>query len=542
MAEQNWDDVCDVLVVGSGGGALIGAYSAGSRGLKVIVVEATDTFGGTTAYSGSGMWHPGNPVLKRSGAPDTTEAAHAYYKAVVGNRTPEIMQDAYLTTGPKMIEDLERNPNFQFDVYPWPDYYGNAPHSHPEGRHIISRSIAVADLGDVRPMIRPTLSTEREGQAPMDPLMGGQAMIGRALLACRGTGNVDLRASTPFDRLIVEDGRVVGGEVIADGTVRRIRAIRGVLLAAGGFEQNDELRRKYGIAGPSAWSVGGRGNKGKALEAGIAAGAATDLMDQAWWSPGLMHPDGTATFTVGILGGIMVNGAGKRFADESMAYDRLAREMLKGEKTGVRHIPCWMIWDKKFGDEVPVMNASVTLKSAEEYIAAGLWKKADTLDDLADQIGVPRDALNETVARFNGFAKTGKDEDFHRGEEAFEKFIYAAAEYLENIVSNDGKMGKGPADKGINPGLIPITEGPFYAAQFAVSDLGTKGGLKTDAGARVLRPDGSVIPGLYAAGNTMAAVSGEAYPGGGNPVGSSAVFSYLAALDMVGRGSAAGNG
>jgi succinate dehydrogenase/fumarate reductase flavoprotein subunit len=533
MAEQNWDEVCDVLVVGSGGGALIGAYSAGSRGLKTIVVEATDKFGGTTAYSGSGMWHPGNPVLKRGGAPDTTESAHAYYKAVVGDRTPEALQDAFLRTGPKMIEDLERNPVFQFDVYPWPDYYGNVANSHAEGRHIISRSISAAELGAVRDMIRPTLSTEREGQTPMDPLMGGQAMIGRALLACHGTGNVELRPNSPLEGLVVEDGRVVGGEVRVEGKVRRVRAMRGVLLAAGGFEQNDELRKKYGIAGPSAWSVGGRGNKGKALEAGIAAGAATDLMDQAWWSPGLMHPDGTATFTVGILGGIMVNGAGKRFANESMAYDRLAREMLKGEKTGVRHIPCWMIWDKKFGDDAPVMNASVTLKPIEEYLKAGLWKKADTLEDLADQIGVPREALKETVARFNRFAETGKDEDFHRGEEAFEKFVFAAAEYLENIVSNEGKMGKGPIEKGPNAGLIPICEPPYYAAQFAVSDLGTKGGLKTDASARVLRPDGSVIPGLYAAGNTMAAVSGEAYPGGGNPVGSSAVFSYLAALDMV---------
>ncbi|HEX4504962.1 MAG TPA: FAD-binding protein [Alphaproteobacteria bacterium] len=532
MGEGNWDDICDVLVAGSGGGALIGAYAAGSRGLKTIVVEATDKFGGTTAYSGSGMWHPGNPVLKRSGAPDDPVAARAYYKAVVGGRTPEALQDAYLDTGPKMIEELERNPNFRFEVYPWPDYYGNAAHAHPEGRHIISQTIPAEALGELRQHIRPTLSTEREGQKPADALMGGQALIGRALLANQDTGNVELRRNSPLVGLIVEDGVVVGGEVDVDGKRRRIRARRGVLLAAGGFEQNNALRKKYGIAGPNTWSVGGLGNHGQALEAAIAIGAATDLMDQAWWSPGFMHPDGTATFTVGILGGIMVNGAGKRFANESMAYDRLGREMLKGEKTGVRHIPSWMIWDKRFA-EPPVMNASVTLRPEAEYIAAGLWKKSDTLEGLAEQIGVPADALKETIARFNGFAETGVDEDFRRGEEPFEKFVFAAAEYLENLVSNEGKMAKGPAEKGINPGLTPISEPPFYAAQIAVSDLGTKGGLKTDTNARVLRPDGSVIPGLYAAGNTMAAVSGEAYPGGGNPVGSSAVFSYLAALDMT---------
>jgi len=532
MAEGSWDDVCDVLVAGSGGGALIGAYTAGSRGLKTIVVEATDKFGGTTAYSGSGMWHPGNPVLKRSGAADDPVAARAYYKTVVGSRTPEVLQDTYLDTGPKMIEDLERNPHFKFEVYPWPDYYGNVAHAHPEGRHIISSTIPAAELGELRQHIRPTLSTEREGQQPADALMGGQALIGRALLANQDTGNVELRRESPLVGLIVEDGAVVGAEVEVGGKRRRIRTRRGVLLAAGGFEQNNALREKYGIAGPNTWSVGGLGNKGQALEAAIAIGAATDLMDQAWWSPGFMHPDGTATFTVGILGGIMVNGAGKRFANESMAYDRLGREMLKGEKTGVKHIPSWMIWDKRFG-EPPVMNASVALRPEAEYIAAGLWKKSDTLEGLAEQIGVPADALKDTVARFNGFAETGVDKDFHRGEEPFEKFVFAAAEYLENLVSNEGKMAKGPAEKGPNPGLTPISEPPFYAAKIAVSDLGTKGGLKTDASARVLRPDGSVIRGLYAAGNTMAAVSGEAYPGGGNPVGSSAVFSYLAALDMT---------
>src|SRR5262249_13371310 len=202
---------------------------------------------------------------------------------------------------------------------------------------------------------------------------------------------------------------------------------------------------------------GGLGNRGQALEAAIEIGAATDLMDQAWWSPGVMHPDGTATFTVGILGGIMVNGAGKRFANESMAYDRLGREMLKGEKTGVQHIPSGMIRDKRFRNEPPVMNASVALRPEEEYLAAGLWKTSDTLEGLAEQIGVPADALTETITRFNRFAETGVDEDFHRGEEPFEKFVFAAAEYMENLVSNEGKMAKGPVEKGPNPGLIPIT-------------------------------------------------------------------------------------
>jgi hypothetical protein len=263
-------------------------------------------------------------------------------------------------------------------------------------------------------------------------------------------------------------------------------------------------------------------------------GAATDLLDEAWWSLGIMHPDDTATFTVGVLGGILVNGAGKRFANEAMAYDRLGREMIKGEATGVRHIPSWMIWDDRLGDQPPVMNTSVALHARDAYVKAGLWKTADTLEELAKLIDVPAAALRETVERFNGFAATGVDLDFQRGEEAFEKFIFAAADYMENLVSNEGPATKNaPKRTGPNPGLVPISQPPYHAAAFAVSDLGTKGGLKTDANARVLRTDGAVIEGLYAAGNTMAAVSGQAYPAGGNPVGSSAVFSYLAALDMV---------
>ena len=533
MGKQDWHDECDVLVAGSGGGALIGAYAAASRGLRTIVVEATDKFGGTTAYSGSGMWLPGNPVLKRSGAPDTPEAARAYYKAVVGTRTPEALQDAFLDTGPRMIEDLERNPLFQFEVFPWPDYYGNVAHSHPVGRHIISRPISAEQLGDLRANIRPTLSTERDGRPEADPLAAGRAMIGRALLATRGTGNAELRLRSPLEALIVENDAVVGAEISVNGERQRIRAKRGVLLATGGFEQNDELRKRYGVAGPSSWSVGGKGNRGKGLEAGMAVGAATDLLDQAWWSPGLMHPDGTATFTVGILGGIFVNGAGRRFVNEAMAYDRLARVMIEGEKSGVRHIPCWMIWDGRFGAEPPVMNASIVLPPAEQYLKAGIWKTAETIEGLAEVIGVPPAELTATVERFNGFAATGVDDEYRRGDEAFEKFIFAAADYLESLVTDGASMAKGPKEKGPNPGLVPITQPPFYAAMVAVSDLGTKGGLKTDEKARVLRPDGSVIKGLYAAGNVMAAVSGEAYPAGGNPIGSSAVFSYLAALDMA---------
>jgi len=155
----------------------------------------------------------------------------------------------------------------------------------------------------------------------------------------------------------------------------------------------------------------------------------------------------------------------------------------------------------------------VPVTDYESYRDAGVWKRADTLEDLAEQIGVPADNLKATVERFNGFAASGVDEDFHRGESGYDKFF---------------AQGDGP-----NPNLVPIEQGPFQAMAYNISDLGTKGGLLTDTSARVLREDGSVIPGVYAAGNTMAAMSGQTYPGPGVPIGSSMIFSYLAVLDMI---------
>jgi 3-oxosteroid 1-dehydrogenase len=506
MAEGNWDDICDVLVAGSGGGALIGAYAAGSRGLKTIVVEATDKFGGTTAYSGSGMWHPGNPVLKRSGAADDPVAARAYYKTVVGSRTPEALQDAYLDTGPKMIEELERNPHFKFEVYPWPDYYGNVANAHPEGRHIISQTIAASELGELRQHIRPTLSTEREGQQPADALMGGQALIGRALLANQATGNVELRRESPLEGLIVENGAVVGAEVETSGRRRRIRARRGVLLAAGGFEQNNALREKYGIAGPNKWSVGGLGNKGQALEAAIAIGAATDLMDQAWWCPGLVQPDGSAAFFLGLRGGLFVDARGERFANESLPYDRMGRELAADQ---ARRVPCHFVFDSRERGHLPAINCVPGAKP-QQYLDSGAWVRADTLESLAELIDVPAEALRASVERFNGFAKTGVDEDFGRGEDEYDRYFV-----------------------GDNPALVPLEQPPYYAARVVLGDLGTKGGLVTDADARVLRADGSAIEGLYAAGNTSASVMRGFYPAPGSPIGTAIVFAHRAALHMA---------
>ncbi|WP_380878308.1 3-ketosteroid-delta-1-dehydrogenase [Sphingomonas sp. DBB INV C78] len=507
-----WDEECDVLVIGSGGGALVGALTAAKAGLDVVLVEATDRFGGTTAYSGGGMWLPCNAALKREGDNDTLDDAREYYRAVVGDRTPRGVQDAFLENGARMLDFLERDPHMAFAVYPWPDYYGKAPKARAGGRHIMPLNLTPEEIGELRNVLRSTLPVERLGEALPDELVGGQALIGRLLLALKVQPTADLRLSTPFEEYVVEDGAVTGVIVRRDGKAQRIKARRGVLAAAGGFERNEAMRERFGVPGELSGCVGAPGNMGRPIEAGMAIGADIDLMGEAWWSPGILHPDGRATFALGFTGGIFVDGNGERFTNESAAYDRLGREIVAAEAEGRLTRPFWMVYDSSAGVEPPVIFPTVPLIERDAFVAAGIRKEGATLEALAAEIGVPGDRLAATVERYNRFCEAGKDEDFDRGGEPYDRFFM-------------GEAGGSP--------LLPIRQGPFHAAAFSISDLGTKGGLRTDGKARVLRADGSVIPGLYAAGNTMAAASGTTYPGGGNPIGSCAVFSWLAAEDMI---------
>ncbi|MFI6172956.1 FAD-binding protein [Nocardia sp. NPDC051052] len=507
----NWNDEVDVLVAGSGGG-LAGAYTAIREGLSVAVVEATDKFGGTTAYSaGGGMWFPCNPVLRRAGTDDTIDDALTYYHAVVGERTPWELQDTYVRRGADLIEYLEADDRFVFEMLPWPDYFGHAPKARLDGqRHIIPSPLPAAELGELGEHVRGPLDTERLGAPPPKILIGGRALVGRFLLALSSYPDVRLYRNTPLVELITEVGAVVGAITERDGAPFAIRARKGVVLASGGFEHNDELRRRYGVPGAARDTMGPWGNQGRAHEAAIAVGGDTDLMDQAWWSPGLTHPDGRSAFALWFTGGIFVDQNGQRFVNESAPYDRLGRDVISKLDAGSLTLPYWMIYDDKEGEVPPVKAPNVSMVESEKYVAAGLWHTADTLPELAEQIGVPADRLVATVERFNTMVAAGVDTDFGRGDEAYDR-----------------------AFSGGKPPLVSIEQGPFHAAAFGISDLGTKGGLRTDSAARVLRRDGEPIPGLYAAGNTMAAVSGTTYPGGGNPIGASVLFSHLAVRHML---------
>ncbi|BBZ63124.1 FAD-binding protein [Mycolicibacterium monacense] len=509
-----FDEEVDVVVVGSGGG-VAGAYTAAREGLSVALVEATERFGGTTAYSGGGgMWFPCNPVAQRAGIDDSPEDALAYFHRVVGDRTPLDLQRAYVLGGPRLIEYLERDEHFQFAELPWPDYFGAVEHARADGRrHIVPVPLPAADVGPQAAQIRGPLDAERLGHPVPALLTGGRALIGRFLAALARFPHARTHLGAPLVDLVDVDGAVVGAVINRDGENVRVRARRGVLLAAGGFEQNSRMRESFGVPGRAEDTMGCPGNTGAAHRAAIRVGAATDLMDQAWWSPGLTHPDGRSAFALWFTGGIFVDQRGERFVNESAPYDRLGRAVIAEMDSRGMTLPFWMVYDDREGEVPPVKATNVAMVEAAQYRDAGLWRTADTLDTLADLIGVPAVALTATVARFNAMVAGGRDTDFGRGDEPYDRAFSG---------------GRSP--------MVAIEQPPFHAAAFGVSDLGTKGGLRTDTSARVLDADGRPIPGLYAAGNTMAAVSGTTYPGGGNPIGASLLFSHLAAMDMAGAG------
>jgi succinate dehydrogenase/fumarate reductase flavoprotein subunit len=377
-------------------------------------------------------------------------------------------------------------------------------------RHIVSKAVPNDRLGRFRGQVRGPLDHERLGAPEPELLTGGRALVGRFLAAMAENPRVSAHLDTSLVELVVADGRVRGAVVERDGRRQVIDARHGVLLAAGGFEQNAAMRAQFGVPGRASDSMGAPRNMGLAHQAAVAVGASTDLMDQAWWSPGMIHPDGRAVFSLCFTGGIFVDRNGRRFVNESAAYDRLARDIIGAIDDGSVGTPYWMVYDSRNGEQPPVMATNLSFSPTDQYQAAGLWLQADTLAGLAAEIGVPADALEDTVRRFNDFAKAGDDEDFGRGRESFDR-----------------------AFTGGGSPLVLIDTPPYRAAAFGLSDLGTKGGLRTDVDARVLDADDRPIPGLYAAGNTMAAVSGTTYPGGGNPIGASLLFSHRAALHMV---------
>ncbi len=538
----------DVVVVGAGGAGMTAALAARERGLDTVLLEKSSYFGGSTARSGGGVWIPNNYALQAAGQGDDPEQSRLYLDSIVGDVVPKVRRDTYLARGPEVMDFIKERTPLRFVWVPqYADYHPEAPGGRPAGRSAEPVPMDARFLGDELRRLHPQYTKApanlivtqadyrkislglRTVRGPLTmakvllkrivSLVRGQRMyaMGNAIAIGLRKGLMDAGVPVHYDTeltgLLLEAGRVVGVRVVRDGVESVVRARRGVILGSGGFERNLEMREKYQPQPTSVdWTTGSQFNTGGGVLAGIAAGAQVDLMDDAWWGPTIPLPSGPwfCLAERNLPGSIIVNQAGLRFMNEALPYVEAVHEIYRGEATGVGHVPAWMVIDQRYRNRYLFAGLSPRQPFPGRWFKNGTVKKAATIEELAAQIDVPPEALAETVARFNGFARTGVDEDFHRGESAYDKY------YSDPTVKP-------------NPSLHVIDRAPFYAVKIVPGDLGTKGGLVTDERARVLRPDGSVIPGLYAAGNVSSAVMGRTYAGPGATIGPALTFGYLAA-------------
>ncbi|MGK2865661.1 MAG: 3-oxosteroid 1-dehydrogenase [Mycobacterium sp.] len=553
----------DVVVVGSGAAGMVAALTAAHQGLSTLVVEKAPHYGGSTARSGGGVWIPNNEILKRDGVKDTAEDARKYLHAIIGDAVPAEKIDTYLDRGPEMLSFVLKNSPLKLCWVPnYSDYYPETIGGKATGRSVEPKPFNAKKLGPDEKGLEPPY-----GKVPLNMVVLQQDYVrlnqlkrhprgvlrsikvgvrsvwanatgknlvgmGRALIAPLRIGlqkaGVPVLLNTALTDLYVEDGVVRGIYVrntqdpeSAEPTL--IRARKGVILGSGGFEHNEQMRVKYQRAPiTTEWTVGAVANTGDGILAAEKLGAALELMEDSWWGPTVPLVDAPwfALSERNSPGSIIVNLSAKRFMNESMPYVEACHHMYggqygQGEGPG-ENVPAWLVFDQQYRDRYIFAGLQPGQRIPKKWLESGVVVKADTLAELAEKTGLSGDALAATVDRFNGFARSGVDEDFHRGDSAYDRY------YGDPTIKP-------------NPNLGEIKHGPFYAAKMVPGDLGTKGGVRTDNDGRALRDDNSVIDGLYAAGNVSSPVMGHTYPGPGGTIGPAMTFGYLAALAIAGK-------
>jgi 3-oxosteroid 1-dehydrogenase len=542
----------DVVVIGAGAAGMTAALTAAKQGLSCVVVEKAPTFGGSAARSGAGIWIPNNPVILAAGVPDTPAKAATYLAAVVGTDVPADRQQSFLSHGPAMISFVMANSPLGFRwMEGYSDYYPELSGGLPNGRSIepdqLDGNILGAELANLNPpyLAVPSgmvvfsadykwldlaavsvkgaaVATECLARGTQAALLGQKPLtMGQSLAAGLRAGlqsaQVPVWLNTPLTDLYLEGGAVTGAVVTRAGAAGLVRARRGVVVGSGGFEHNAAMRAQYQRQPIGTdWTVGAKENTGDGIQAGQRAGAALALMDDAWWGPTIPIP-GDPYFCLAertLPGGLLINQAGSRFVNEAAPYSDVVHIMYD-RNAAAPDIPAWLIVDQNYRNRYLFKDVLPTFTFPDDWYSSGAAYKAWTLDALATSIGVPAAALRSTVSRFNSLAASGKDTDFGRGDSTYDHY-YTDPSILPNSC------------------LAPLWLPPYYAFRIVPGDLGTKGGMRTDARARVLRADGSVIPGLYAAGNASAAVMGHSYAGAGSTIGPAMTFGYVAALDLAG--------
>ena len=543
---MSWHEQYDVVVVGSGAGGLVSAITAANNGLKTLLIEKSAVFGGSSALSGGGLWIPNNHVSKQAGLKDSPEEALTYMETVIqydGQASTRERKMAYIENGSKMVKYLEDLGMKWVAGSLYPDYYPEQP-GGKIGRSIEGAIFNAKELGEYEDLLRtgdikppiPLLSgkvaslpkaftTAKDFNTVVGmfavgfghkvkgahPVSIGGGLVSRLMKIALDQG-VTVKLSSPLKDFIIENDRITGIEIEQDAQ-RKLIGASAVILASGGFDRNDELRKKYHNINAD-WTSGSPDNKGDLLLLAQKYDFDTELLDDAWWGPTAISPDGTRSFMVyerSMPHSIIVDQNGQRYFNESQSYTDAGQAMLKRQNETNVAIPSWLILESRnrnkyiFGSMLPRM----TPKSA---IESGFIIKADSIEELAQKTGIQLEGLKETIERFNRFVDNGVDIDFGRGNSAYDNY-YGDPTYK-------------------NPNLGHLTKPPFYAVKTYPGDLGTKGGFVCDENSRVLK-HGEIVEGLYATGNCSASVMGHVYPGPGSTLGPTTVFGYIAANHAV---------
>ncbi|GGO18783.1 FAD-dependent oxidoreductase [Microbispora bryophytorum] len=533
----------DVVVVGSGASGLTAALIAADAGLSVTVVEKAGVFGGTSVVSGGSIWAPCNRWLADLGRTDSREDALAYLKTITMGRVEEDRYTVFVDTVNPMLDEVVALTGISFEANPHhPDYQPDmAGAMSGGGRTLQGDLFDTTLLGDLKPKLRQAhssvpitrLEVDEWGQDTLDRwdwaliadrvgkgIVGmGAALVGALLHGCQRKG-VTLHTDTPARRLIRgADGSVAGVVVEHEGVEQELRARRGVILASGGFEWNKTLVDQF-LGAPLTAPSSPPHNTGDGLLMAMGAGAMLGNMNQAWWSPSIYvmgdsydnAPLYRPTSSLRALpGGIIVNRSGRRFVDEAMNYNDMGKALANFDPQAYAYAnqPCWLIFDQRFRDSYSV--ATVT----PETPAPAWFTVADSYEELADKLGIDKDGFLDQMKRYNDYAATGVDIEFHRGESTYDSY-------------------RGDARVTPHRNLRPLEDGPYYAVEVLLGALGTNGGPQTDTTGNVLAADGGTIKGLYAAGNVAASPFGPGYPGAGATLAAGMTYGYLSAKALAG--------
>jgi len=528
---DKWDIEVDLVAVGSSTGGFMAAILGHDLGLSTVLLERADTLGGGTALSGGVFWIPFNKYMLEMGITDSREETLGYIRRISMGHHDEDLLVAYLDTGNEVIEYLEGHTCLKFscqDDATRTEYCPDAPGGKPMGRKIWPNYEVMPQILGEAEQKYPMLAKVRKDPVryligPRPPWVQGQGLIGPLVMACADR-DIDMLTNTRARELVVQDGRVIGLRAEREGKDFFVKGRKGVLLATGGFEWNEEMNKRF-IYSPPLHAYTAPTNEGDGHIMGMEVGAALALMDHSIFQPGLSLPNDIVEeggkrlyrpFIHGYPGMIMVNRHGKRCCDECfypdigraiMAYDRIAGDYANW--------PVFWICDQGFKDIIPVGNLKRG-QDAAEWIVRG-----ETLPELAEKLGIPGDNLVETVDRFNRFSLEGRDPDFHRGEGTFDKqwgdFVFP---------------GRKPSSV-----LGPLEKPPFWGITLALTTAGNLGGLVTNTDAQVIDVHGEVIPGLYCTSNTQAMLPLGHHYDSGAAQGKSVIFGYIAARHMARAGS-----